>query len=641
MCKTFQLYFLLLIFLFSFMIAEQSTDNEKLFKQGITFERMGKFELAENIYLELLNSDPKNSRFYFQLKSLYKRNNNYLKLEKLLENRIKLFPKDFQTKVEIGDIYFKSNNKEKAIGYWDDLLFEFKSNKTIYYLLFQIFSANKLDKKLSSIVEKGRLQFNEPNFLSYELGNYKSAKLDFYGSIQEYLKFLKTNPNQLNIISSKILVFSDDSKNKNIIEKSFDDFFIKNNKINNKVIVHVFIDFLLKTKNYSEALNQLFFLPLDDENDYQFQINFANNLRNEKEIEASIQVYSNILTSLKSENQLLQKSLSKLTGKILYGIALSYEQKIKPDIETKLISGLFSNNFFFQSKIFVNKNFSSNLINETFNMYDSILIKTNENDFSSQAHYRIGELRYLINNDYQGAINSYKSASNNDNRNISLKSNLRISDVYFTSGEINKSIFHLENMIQNSNFDSKEKELIKINLIKKYFLNGELDKCEFILSELILSIKYEDKFFNDLIELKRYIDKHFSKNDDYNKSAFLNYLIGEKYLAQNKIVESISFFQKVLDDYDKTSIIPETTFRLAQINQHLENYQKSISLLESLENTNLESESIVLISEIMDKNLDDKIQAEKLYFQFLEDFPKSIYTEPIRFRLRQIKGEEF
>tara|TARA_B100000945_G_scaffold138998_1_gene111238 strand:- start:1579 stop:3504 length:1926 start_codon:yes stop_codon:yes gene_type:complete len=641
MCKTFQLYFLLLIFLFSFIIAEQSTDNEQLFKQGITFERMGKFELAENIYLELLNSDPKNSRFYFQLKSLYKRNNSYLKLEKLLENRIKLFPKDFQTKVEIGDIYFKSNNKEKAIEYWDDLLFEFKSNKTIYYLLFQIFSANELDKKLSSLVEKGRLEFNEPNFLSYELGNYKSAKLDFYGSIQEYLKFLKTNPNQLNIISSKILVFSDDSKNKNIIEKSFDDFFIKNNKINNKVIVHVFIDFLLKTKNYSEALNQLFFLPLDDENDYQFQINFANNLRNEKEIEASIQVYSNILTSLKSENQLLQKSLSKLTGKILYGIALSYEQKIKPDIETKLISGLFSNNFFFQSKIFVNKNFSTSLINETFSMYDSILIKTNENDFSSQAHYRIGELRYLINNDFQGAINSYKSASNNDNRNISLKSNLRISDVYFTSGEIKKSIFHLENMTQNSNFDSKEKELIKINLIKKYFLNGELDKCEFILSELILSIKYEDKFFNDLIELKRYIDKHFSKNDDYNKSAFLNYLIGEKYLAQNKIVESISFFQKVLDNYDKTSIIPETTFRLAQINQHLENYQKSISLLESLENTNLESESIVLISEIMDKNLDDKIQAEKLYFQFLEDFPKSIYTEPIRFRLRQIKGEEF
>ncbi len=641
MSKTFQLYFLLLIFLFSFMIAEQSTDNEQLFKQGITFERMGKFELAENIYLELLNSDPKNSRFYFQLKSLYKRNNSYLKLEKLLENRIKLFPKDFQTKVEIGDIYFKSNNKEKAIEYWDDLLFEFKSNKTIYYLLFQIFSANELDQKLSSLIEKGRLEFNEPNFLSYELGNYKSAKLDFYGSIQEYLKFLKTNPNQLNIISSKILVFSDDSKNKKIIEKSFDDFFIKNNKINNKVIVHVFIDFLLKTKNYSEALNQLFFLPLDDENDYQFQINFANNLRNEKEIEASIQVYSNILTSLKSENQLLQKSLSKLTGKILYGIALSYEQKIKPDIETKLISGLFSNNFFFQSKIFVNKNFSTNLINETFSMYDSILIKTNENDFSSQAHYRIGELRYLINNDYQGAINSYKSASNNDNRNISLKSNLRISDVYFTSGEIKKSIFHLENMTQNSNFDSKEKELIKINLIKKYFLNGELDKCEFILSELILSIKYEDKFFNDLIELKRYIDKHFSKNDDYNKSAFLNYLIGEKYLAQNKIVESISFFQKVLDNYDKTTIIPETTFRLAQINQHLENYQKSISLLESLENTNLESESIVLISEIMDKNLDEKIQAEKLYFQFLEDFPKSIYTEPIRFRLRQIKGEEF
>ena len=196
-------------------------------------------------------------------------------------------------------------------------------------------------------------------------------------------------------------------------------------------------------------------------------------------------------------------------------------------------------------------------------------------------------------------------------------------------------------MIQSSFFNFEEKELIKINLIKKYFLNGQLDKCNFLLSELLLSIKYENKFFNDLIELKRYLDKHFTESDDYNKNAFLNYLIGEKYLAQNKIVESISFFQKVLEDYNNTSIVAESTFRLAQINQQLKNYQKSIFLLKSLKNTNLESEAMVFVSEIMDKNLNKKNEAEKLYFQFLEEFPKSIYAEPIRFRLRQIKGEEF
>ena len=639
MHKILHINFIFLILFFSFLIGKQLNTNEQLFKQAITYERMGKFQLAEEIYLELLNSDPKNSRIYFQLKSLYKRNKNYLELEKLLGNRIKIFPNDLQTKIEIGEIYLKNNKKDKAIKYWNDLLMEFESNKTIYYLLFQIFSTNKLDKKLISLVEKGRLKFNDSSFLSYELGNYKSEKLDFYTSIHEYLKFLKKKPKQLNIISSKILIMSDDTTNFNIIKKSFNDYFQNNTSAENKVIIHVFIDFLLKTKNYTEALNQLNLLPLKNENDYQFQINFADNLRNEKEIETSMMVYSKILESLKNKNELNEKSLSKLTAKTLYGIALSYEEKMQPNNEMKSISGFFANNFFFQLSILMNQKFSTELINETFNMYDSILTRMNENDFSSQAHFRIAELKYLITHDFEGAIQSYKSASNKNIRDIYLKSNLRISDVNFSAGKINESIFQLENMLENSYFNNEEKELIKINLIKKYFLNGKLETSINLISEILLLIKYENIFFNDLIELKRYIEKHYIENDFQNKDAFLNYLIGEKLLAQNKIIEAMSYFNDVLKNYGKTSIIPETTFRLAQINQQLENYEKSLSLLKTLENSILKSEAMVFSSEITDRNLNRKIEAEKLYFQFLQDFPKSIYSEPVRYRLREIKGE--
>jgi len=639
MHKILHINFIFLILFFSFLIGKQLNTNEQLFKQAITYERMGKFQLAEEIYLELLNSDPKNSRIYFQLKSLYKRNKNYLELEKLLGNRIKIFPNDLQTKIEIGEIYLKNNKKDKAIKYWNDLLMEFESNKTIYYLLFQIFSTNKLDKKLISLVEKGRLKFNDSSFLSYELGNYKSEKLDFYTSIHEYLKFLKKKPKQLNIISSKILIMSDDTTNFNIIKKSFNDYFQNNTSAENKVIIHVFIDFLLKTKNYTEALNQLNLLPLKNENDYQFQINFADNLRNEKEIETSMMVYSKILESLKNKNELNEKSLSKLTAKTLYGIALSYEEKMQPNNEMKSISGFFANNFFFQLSILMNQKFSTELINETFNMYDSILTRMNENDFSSQAHFRIAELKYLITHDFEGAIQSYKSASNKNIRDIYLKSNLRISDVNFSAGKIDESIFQLENMLENSYFNNQEKELIKINLIKKYFLNGKLETSINLISEILLLIKYENIFFNDLIELKRYIEKHYIENDFQNKDAFLNYLIGEKLLAQNKIIEAMSYFNDVLKNYGKTSIIPETTFRLAQINQQLENYEKSLSLLKTLENSILKSEAMVFSSEITDRNLNRKIEAEKLYFQFLQDFPKSIYSEPVRYRLREIKGE--
>ena len=187
-----------------------------------------------------------------------------------------------------------------------------------------------------------------------------------------------------------------------------------------------------------------------------------------------------------------KRQLSKLTAKTLYGIALSYEEKMQPSNEMKSISGFFPNNFFFQLSISMNQKFSTELINETFNMYDSILTRMNENDLSSQAHFRIAELKYLITHDFEGAIKSYKSSSNKNIRDIYLKSNLRISDVNFSAGKIDESIFQLENMLENSYFNNQEKELIKINLIKKYFLNGNLKTSNNLISEILLVIKYEN-----------------------------------------------------------------------------------------------------------------------------------------------------
>ena len=82
----------------------------------------------------------------------------------------------------------------------------------------------------------------------------------------------------------------------------------------------------------------------------------------------------------------------------------------------------------------------------------------------------------------------------------------------------------------------------------------------------------------------------------------------------------MSYFNDVLKNYARASIIPETTFRLAQINQQLENYENCLSFLKTLENSILKSEAMVFSSEIIDRNLNRKFEAEKLYFQFLQIF---------------------
>ena len=635
---------ILYIFLFISILKSQELTSmninflETEFKKAIRFERIGQFESAESIYLDLLKNDPKNSRIYFQLKSLYKREKNYLGLNNLLEKRMKVFPNDLQTKIEIGEVYLFLNEEGKAKQYWNNILLKFQSNKTVYIILFQMYLKHNFENEISSLVEKGRIKFDDPSFLSYELGNFNSKKLDFYNSIKEYLIYLNSNPKQFKIVSSRILIMSNDSSNFNLIQKSFMDYIEKNYLSDKKIIRNVYIDFLFKSKKYKEAFKQLNLLPKKSEDDYLYWIKFGNNLRIENETEISINVFSKILNSLNKEITLENSQISKLTGMSLYGLALSYEKKIKPFGQTKSIGEFFPNNIFFLNKIIDNKSSSINLIEETFNMYDSILTNVSNNDFPAQAHFRIAELKYLINKNFDGAINSYKSASKNKLfKEIYFKSNLRISDVFFTQGNINKSKSHLNEMYEDSNFNLREKELIKIKLIKIHFLNGELEETNKYIDELLFSINFENSYYNDLIELKGFIKKHFNENNQKGKDAFLNYLIGEKLLVQNQIIASSSFFRNIIKSYDNSSIIPETIFRLAQINNHLKNHEKALTHLESLKDTNLGALGAVYAGEMLDKKLDLKKDAEKWYFNLLENYPESLYVEPVRFRLRQIR----
>jgi len=77
---------ILYIFLFLSILKPQELTTKNInfleteFKKAIRLERIGKFKSAETIYLDLLKNDPKNSRIYFQLKSLYKRGENYFGL---------------------------------------------------------------------------------------------------------------------------------------------------------------------------------------------------------------------------------------------------------------------------------------------------------------------------------------------------------------------------------------------------------------------------------------------------------------------------------------------------------------------------------------------------------------------------------
>ena len=157
-----------------------------------------------------------------------------------------------------------------------------------------------------------------------------------------------------------------------------------------------------------------------------------------------------------------------------------------------------------------------------------------------------------------------------------------------------------------------------------------------ILDELLSSLKLGDPYFNDALELKGFIEENYVQGDQIDKDAFQSYILAERFQRQGKRGEAASFFRSVVDVYPETSIADEAAFRRAQLTLELGEYTRTVELLVAIQDSPLGDLATVMTGEVYDRYLFNSAEAEVWYFKVLEEYPESLLTEPVRYRLREI-----
>ena len=99
--------------------------KEDRFRQAIRLERIGELEAAETIYLELLDANPKDTRIFLQLKTLFRKQERYEDLKALLLERASIFSRDLQSHVELGEVFLLTDEPDKAKQFWNNLILQF------------------------------------------------------------------------------------------------------------------------------------------------------------------------------------------------------------------------------------------------------------------------------------------------------------------------------------------------------------------------------------------------------------------------------------------------------------------------------------------------------------------------------------
>ena len=586
------------------------------------YEMQKNWDAAISIYNDVLNKNPNNYQTIRSLKALYKKSQRYKEGINFLTYQIARNPNDIQLNVELGEFYFLDDNVEEAKKIWKEGLSTFKNNRSYYRLLFSIYNKHSLDEELFQMIKNGRLIFND-SFLSTELGNYYQKRKQYKNAMDEYLLSLLNNPGTSSSVSRKILIMSDDIDSKNVIEMKL----LENSFKNPNKILPILSDHYFKHREFKKSYEAL--LELSDKKKFNAKkwLSFCNSLRKEKAYSHSIKAYQ----------YLLKKDLKDYQyGEGLLGLAKTFEDQIFPVENNDLVPYFYNDNIFFKDATQLSTNISSENLASSLSIYDSVLVTIPESGIVAEAEFRLAEIQYRILEDFDKALLLYKSSLNKSpSKTLKEKNILRIADVFKSKADFNSSIKFLD-----STYNTHITPEIKNKLIEMHLFSGNPDTSLFLINESFNIISPDNIYFNDLMELRDFINHFYTSADEKGKEGFIDFLKSESLLKQRKVVEANQLLFHIKSSNNSKNIAPLLSLRRAIILTRLKKYNEALSELNFLEGTIFADKGIIMSGQIHERFYNDSSKASEFYFRIINDYPESIFSEPIRYHLRKLKDNE-
>ena len=128
-----------------------------------------------------------------------------------------------------------------------------------------------------------------------------------------------------------------------------------------------------------------------------------------------------------------------------------------------------------------------------------------------------------------------------------------------------------------------------------------------------------------------------SKGDSSNFIAFNKFIKSEQYLRQQKIGAAISELNYVNKEYPNSPLMPLINLRSSLLYYRLGKFEQSLEIIKGLENTLYADKGIILSGQIYEYELKNFKKAEAQYLRIIDEYPNSVFSEPIRFHIRNLE----
>ncbi len=590
--------------------AQINNDFNNRYMLAQSYQQAGELEKAKSIYESLYASQPNNYRLFQDLNNIYLDLKDYNSSIQLIELRIKSDP-NIDLYGLLGSSYYLMGNDNKAFEVWDNGLKAFPASETNYRVIANYAIERRAFDKAIVYLKKGQEISKNPEVYSFELANLYAVTMQYKNAADEYCMILSKNSNQLNIVESRVLSYTNKPDALSQTIKAFEECGNSDDVSFNYLLARLYVE----NKSYDKALNM--YEEIDDKQGDQGAelFHFAQTLLSEKEYDLSAKVYNEVIDKYPD---------SPLIPSAKLGYAKTLEQSIVDETDTT------SWRPFKQTDLQ-----NADLFDKVINAYQQIPKVYPNTEVAEEAYLQIGNIKYHDQDKLDEAEEYYdRIVTQSSMSKFAPAAYSELGNLYLCKGDLKKAAYNFSQVSKCPKATDDNKNEAEYNLAQVYFFQDNFKQAGETLNNLLQNLKANSA--NDAIELSMIINT--SKGDS---SSLADFADAEFLTAQKKYEQAAEKYKLIAENQRAFTLNNIAELREAEMELALNNYGKSIEMLENIskegESNIYADKALYLLAKIYQFGLKNDAKAIESYQNLLEKYPNSLYLDDARDQIIKLK----
>jgi len=588
---------------------KQQTEDPKKSQLASQYYRSQEYEKAAALYEQLYESNPTHVNYTYLLYSLVQIQ-EFKKAEKIVKKQSKRYPNKPKYLVDLGYIYFSSDESAKAKKYFDQALNSLQPDKHAIIELANAFLSKRESEYAIRTYLKGRQMLNYTYPFHLELARIYKQNQKYEQMFNEYLDLIMFDETQIGTVQNKLQTLLGEDPDDTINDIFRYTLLKRVQKFpENPFYSEMLLWYSVQRKDFETALLQAKALDRRFNEDGLRVYDLALLSTSNKDYDVAIQAYNYIIRKgtsnflyINSRVELLNVTLLKITG----SYDNTYEDLLK--LESDYITTL---------EEFGESSMTLSLIRYLAHLHAFYLEKTPE---------AIGGLSNAI-------------AMPNISKQQRAECKLELADILLFSGEPWEATLLYSQVEKDFKHDPIGHEAKFRNAKLTYYIGefgwakAQLDVLKAATSKLIA---------NDAMALSLLISDNMDPDSTYK--ALSMFAKADLLMYRNKDDEALMVLDSVTLDYTYHPIADEVLFKKAEILLKNGRYDEADTLLsqvvEIFPYEILADNALFERAKLHDHYYNDPTMAMDLYQELLTSYPGSLFAVEARKRFRELRGDE-